>query len=332
MNTDHRVRWAAIGAAVAVTPCRLVDTRNDPDFHVGAHATLAAQAQIAIAGWGSQGECTSPALPADTTGLQLNVTALGATAPTFLTVFPGTGTPPNASSLNPTPGQPPAPNAVTTQLDDTGTFSVYNAFGSVDVIVDVVGYFTPTDHEHPTPTPSPPTTSATTTTTTGPPSAPLDHEHASDDLVDESGVAFSETTHSPALVLTSGTTTVATVRLRPPADGWVTVHADITWWGTTPGLDAATCQITKATTYAGTEPYLRLHDFAGDSNVWNPTTSAHRTFPVAVADNSDSPTLGTGQDFNVVCRELTGDVRIDAVSVTAQYFPTSYLSVAPAAG
>jgi hypothetical protein len=72
-------------------------------------------------------------------GISLNVTAVGATAATFLTIWPD-GTRPLASSLNPAPGQPPTPNAVATQLSGAGAFNVFNRFGTVDVIVDVNGY------------------------------------------------------------------------------------------------------------------------------------------------------------------------------------------------
>ena len=51
---------------------------------------------------------------------------------------------PSASSLNPSPGQPPTPNAVNTQLSSGGEFSIFNRAGSVDVIVDINGYYT--DH------------------------------------------------------------------------------------------------------------------------------------------------------------------------------------------
>lgn len=167
----HRARWAAIGAAVAVslgagglgivqatepddatayipiTPCRLVDTRSDAQFHVGPHSTLGPDSKITVGGWGAQGECTSPPLPINISGLQLNVTALGATVPTHLTIYPGDGDPPNVSSLNPFPGQPPVPNAVTTRLElFGGTFSVYNFQGNIDLIIDVVGYYG--EHHH----------------------------------------------------------------------------------------------------------------------------------------------------------------------------------------
>ena len=161
---NHRARWAAIGAALAVTlgagglgiaraagptpaayvaisPCRLLDTRSDPAFHVGDHATLGADASTLVDGWGAQGQCN---LADTSTGLQLNVTAVGASEHTYLTLFPGDGTPPNASHLNPAPGQPPTPNAVAVQLDDAGRFSIFNKYGTVDVIVDVVGTYAAT--------------------------------------------------------------------------------------------------------------------------------------------------------------------------------------------
>ena len=165
-RSNHRARWAAIGAAIAVsagaggiglthatapadatafvpiTPCRLVDTR--PEAGIGGRTTpLGADEIHTVTATGQQGQCT---LPADAKGLALNVTAVGATDATFLTVWPTGADRPNASALNPAPGQPPAPNAVNTDLNDGGQFSVFNRFGSVHVIADVVGYYT--DHHH----------------------------------------------------------------------------------------------------------------------------------------------------------------------------------------
>ena len=162
-----RTRWAAIGAAVAVTlgaggiglagatidsgerpvfvpvePCRLFDTRPAPDT-VGARSTpLGADETHTATAHGTNGDCT---LPTDAVGLSLNVTTIDATLPTFVTVWPG-GARPKASSLNPAPGQPPTPNAVNTPLSDTGTFDVYNLQGTVNIIVDVNGYYA--DHNH----------------------------------------------------------------------------------------------------------------------------------------------------------------------------------------
>jgi hypothetical protein len=122
---------------VPITPCRLVDTRPAPN-RIGPNGAFGIGDTKTIAARGSKGQCT---LPSDAVALSLNVTAVGATAPTFLTVWPG-GPLPTASSLNPFPGEPPTPNAVAVQLSAGGTFNIYNLAGTVNVIVDVNGYYT----------------------------------------------------------------------------------------------------------------------------------------------------------------------------------------------
>lgn len=60
---------------------------------------------------------------------------------TFLTIWPG-GTRPTAASLNPSPGQPPTPNAVNVALSSSGTFEIFNEAGTVDIVIDVNGCYT----------------------------------------------------------------------------------------------------------------------------------------------------------------------------------------------
>ncbi len=122
---------------VPVTPCRLIDTRPG-EFHIGPLETFGPSDTQTVAAHGGNGDCT---IPTDAVGLSLNVTALDATAPSFLTIWPN-GDRPVASSLNPVPGQPPIPNAVVTTLSGAGSFEVYNLNGTVNVIIDVNGYYT----------------------------------------------------------------------------------------------------------------------------------------------------------------------------------------------
>src|SRR5690606_26063027 len=96
-----------------------------------------------VSGIGTTGECQ---IPETATGLALNVTAVDATEPTFLTIFPAGTERPKASSLNPVPNQPATPNAVSVDLGANGQFSIFNLQGNVHAIADVVGYFT--DHHH----------------------------------------------------------------------------------------------------------------------------------------------------------------------------------------
>lgn len=123
---------------VPITPCRLADTRSEPN-RVGPAGTLARDDTTTFQATGKNGECT---IESDAVGLSLNVTALGAsTAGDFLTFWPD-GDRPLAASLNPAPGEPPTPNAVTTPLSAAGSFNVYNFTGTTDVVIDVVGYYT----------------------------------------------------------------------------------------------------------------------------------------------------------------------------------------------
>lgn len=166
-SASIRSRWAAIGAAVAVTlgaggiglvqaapaaggpvlvsitPCRLMDTR--PESAVGPRsAALGAGETYTLAATGANGNCAD--IPADAVALSLNVTGVDATEPTFLTVFPAGGTRPDASSLNLTPGAAATPNAVVSGLGAGGQLSIFNLQGSAHVLVDVNGYYA--DHHH----------------------------------------------------------------------------------------------------------------------------------------------------------------------------------------
>jgi hypothetical protein len=81
-------------------------------------------------------------VPADATGVVLNVTSNSATEPSYITAWP-TGTErPEASVLNVTPGID-LPNMITAQLGDDGRLSLYNHTGSVHLIADVAGYLLP---------------------------------------------------------------------------------------------------------------------------------------------------------------------------------------------
>jgi len=126
------------------TPVRICDTRaGNPSGLSGGDAqcdgagdagtTLGPDADHPVTVAGLSG------IPADASAVVLNVTAVGATADTYLTVFPG-GTAPTESDLNPVPGAARA-NLVVARLSADGTVTVLNHAGSVDVVVDVEGYY-----------------------------------------------------------------------------------------------------------------------------------------------------------------------------------------------
>jgi hypothetical protein len=80
-----------------------------------------------------------PVAPSSATAAILNVTATNATAPSFLTVYPG-GTRPTASDLNFVAGQT-IPNLALATLSASGTVTIYNNTGATDVVIDLVGWF-----------------------------------------------------------------------------------------------------------------------------------------------------------------------------------------------
>jgi len=120
---------------VPISPCRLFDTRNTADVPFGPDVWRSFLAH------GTNGNCV---IPTTAVGLSMNVTAVDPTMPTFLTVYPDDEPLPLASSLNPVPGEPPTPNAVSTALSPGGRFRIYNLQGVVHVIVDINGYYVQT--------------------------------------------------------------------------------------------------------------------------------------------------------------------------------------------
>ena len=71
------------------------------------------------------------------TAVVLNVTAVGASAGTYVTAWPTGETQPLASNLNLPPGRH-SPNLV--KVGAAGKVSFYNDAGTVDLIADVAGW------------------------------------------------------------------------------------------------------------------------------------------------------------------------------------------------
>jgi hypothetical protein len=86
------------------------------------------------------GGAVSDGVPDNATAVVVNLTGIGPSAATFLTVFPGP-TLPNSSDLNPAAGETRANLVVATVNPSTGDISVFNNTGSLDVIVDVLGWY-----------------------------------------------------------------------------------------------------------------------------------------------------------------------------------------------
>ena len=74
------------------------------------------------------------------TAVVLNVTVTNPTAPSYLTVWPDGAAQPLASDLNYVAGLT-VPNLVVVKLGANGSIDLFNAAGTTDVVVDVVGWY-----------------------------------------------------------------------------------------------------------------------------------------------------------------------------------------------
>ncbi|MCW2614366.1 MAG: N-acetylmuramoyl-L-alanine amidase [Frankiales bacterium] len=121
-----------------VTPRRILDTRapgvGAPAAKIGPGATI----DLAVRGvTTAQGP-----VPANASAVVLNLTVTGTTASTDVRAYPS-GTPvPGASSVNAGAGQT-VPNLVTVRIGDNGAITLRNSGGTVNLIGDIAGWYTP---------------------------------------------------------------------------------------------------------------------------------------------------------------------------------------------
>ena len=172
-----RSRWAAIGAAVAVslgaggifvaqaapgplestivsvTPERILDTRDPVNLGLPGPFISPVGQKLQVTGSIPTATGTKIVVPTGATGVLLNVTSVSATANGFISIRPGdaTGTP-STSSLNVTAGIT-VPNSVQVSMPTAGPNAgkidiTWDALGTAgpttDILIDVVGYTTNT--------------------------------------------------------------------------------------------------------------------------------------------------------------------------------------------
>jgi hypothetical protein len=121
------------GNYFALTPCRVLDTRN-PNGPYGGPALVAGQ----VRSFALAGPC---GIPASARSVSVNVAVTQPTSSGHLVLYPG-GTLPLGSSINYSAGQTRANNAVV-GLAATGQLSIRcgQASGTTHAILDVTGYF-----------------------------------------------------------------------------------------------------------------------------------------------------------------------------------------------
>jgi hypothetical protein len=139
--------YSGLGSYVPLTPFRILDTRSGL---CGIHTcgALGPGQTLALQITGYTDARTAESVPTNATAVVLNVVAVNGSASSLLTVSPsGTGRP-LASNLN-FNAHVNSANLVTVALGQNGTsdsqreVNIYNALGTLNVVVDVEGYFVP---------------------------------------------------------------------------------------------------------------------------------------------------------------------------------------------
>jgi hypothetical protein len=131
---------AASGAQFSAepSPVRICDSRPLSSFSpinqcTGNAITPGASKMINVSGLAN--------VPSGATAVVVNVTGVGPTQPTFLTVFPADTPVPNVSDLNLATGETRANLDVATLNPSNGKITILNQTGSLNVIVDVLGWY-----------------------------------------------------------------------------------------------------------------------------------------------------------------------------------------------
>jgi hypothetical protein len=133
----------------AVTPTRILDTRNGTGLPGGHAASVGKGGVVTLHVAGVAG------VPNGADAVTMNVTAVKPDHSTFITVYAGDlAQPPTASNLNAGVGQI-VPNLVTVRVDAAGDVKLANAFGNVNLVADVTGYYGPSAPDTYTPLATP---------------------------------------------------------------------------------------------------------------------------------------------------------------------------------
>jgi hypothetical protein len=167
-----RSRWAAVGAAVAVTlgagglamvnaadsapssfvaitPARILDTRTDVGlagpFTSGVAQLLQVTGSVPTQPPENAPAVTKTVVPTNATAVMLNLTILKPTTLGFISIRPGdaTGIPATSNNNFSADGEKVKANAVTVQLPANGKINIFVEGTIGEALVDVVGYFVP---------------------------------------------------------------------------------------------------------------------------------------------------------------------------------------------
>jgi hypothetical protein len=122
---------ASQGAFTPIQPARLMDTRTGIGGPIQKFGPSEARS-IQIAGVGS--------IPISATAVALNITAVNPSIQSYVTAWPSGSSRPDSSSVN-FEAKQTIPNSAIVGIGTNGSVDFFNAFGTTDLVVDVMGWF-----------------------------------------------------------------------------------------------------------------------------------------------------------------------------------------------
>ncbi|MEO8267112.1 MAG: hypothetical protein ABI706_16530 [Ilumatobacteraceae bacterium] len=150
-------RWRVIAAAAGISALAgggvLLAAPSDPATALAFHtvptvrvldtrpATLVGTRSTPL-GLGDSLNLVIPGLPDDATGVDINVTAVDGTEGSFLTVYPTGDARPVTSTIN-WEGAGAVANNATVVVRPAHSVTIYNLKGTVNVVIDLLGYYAP---------------------------------------------------------------------------------------------------------------------------------------------------------------------------------------------
>ncbi len=269
-----------------VTPQRILDTREG----VGApKAKLAAQTPLVLKV--RDLPTSAGPVPSNATAVILNVTVTNISSATDVRVYP-TGSPlPKSSNLNAVGGQT-VPNLVTATVGPDGTVSLLSSGGTVDLIADLSGWYTPD--------------------AAGSGFTPLDPRRILDTRSPNVGAPAGKVTPDKPLDLqVTGTL--------PTADGpTITVPADAT---------AVVLNVTAVAASANTD--VRVYPTPADASTTPPLVSNLNTRPGPPVPNLVTVPVGAGGKVRLLNRNGGVDLIADLAGYYSASSPGRYVPVVP---
>jgi hypothetical protein len=122
------------------TPLRICDTRPNNPSNLSGSSSQCNGAPLSPGQSRIVNVSSLAGVPSTARAVVVNLIGVSPSAPTFLTVFPSSLPSPLVSDLDEVSGDVRANMAVAT-LSSTGTMTIFNDTGSIDVVVDVLGWY-----------------------------------------------------------------------------------------------------------------------------------------------------------------------------------------------